>query len=83
MPRPKMQRRAARPPPPNTYTREGGDGTVKRRTRLYEFSPWLRKKHSIELASVIDSPKEMNFYLKVYGKFLYYGERTSDFLQRL
>ena len=76
MPRPKLHRRVTRPPRPDTYTREGSETRVRRRTRLYELSLWMRKNYGVDLASVIDSPREMNFYLEVYGKYLYYEEHT-------
>ena len=69
MARSQMQSRTARPLLPDTYTREGGETRVKRRTPLYELNLWLRTNDSIELAAIIDSPKAMGFYLEVYGQF--------------
>ena len=76
MPRPKLHRRVTRPPLPDTYTREGSETRVKRRTRLYGLSRGMRENYGIDLASAIDSPREMKFYLEAYGKFFYYEERT-------
>ena len=69
MPRPKLHRTVTRPPLLDTYTREGSETRVRRRTRLYELSLCRRKNYGIDLASVIGSPREMDFYLKAYGKY--------------